>query len=104
VVTERTPQPGRLNQELETNGPVERVIAARGPIADRSIGDISVDVERGGTGWPVTGALLPMDRPPRERRALQPESARLLARQIERLMTPAQGVTRGTGGRVGEDR
>ena len=47
-------------------------------VADDGVGDVGVDVERRRAGRPVRRALLPADRAPRERRALQAQLARAL--------------------------
>ena len=98
VVAERAPEPRRLDEQLEADLALELVVVGRRLVADDRVGDVRVDVERGGAGRPVAGALLAADRPPRERRALEAELARPLAREVERRVAPAQRVARRPAG------
>ena len=76
VVPERAPEPRGLDQELEPDLPVERLVAGRGVVARDGVADVCVDVERRRAGGPVAGALLAADRPPRERRAARGRAGR----------------------------
>ena len=80
------------------------VVVGRVVVARDGVGDVGVDVERGRARRPVARALLPADRPPRERGAREAELLRALAREVERHVPPAQRVARGVRRRVGEHR
>ena len=95
VVAERAPQPRRLDEQLAGPAPASNSSSrGRAQVADDGVGDVGVDVERRGARRPVGRALLAADRAPRERRALQPQLLRPLAREVERRVAPAQRVAR----------
>src|SRR5882672_4540872 len=72
VVSERDPEPGCYDQELDSNGLLELQIVGRRDIPEHSIGDVGVDVKSRCGCRPVARALLAVDRPPRECRTVQP--------------------------------
>ncbi len=72
---ERAPQPGGLPPAVEPGLPLELLVAGGVHVADGRVGDVRVDVERGGAGRPVAGALLAADGAPREGGAAQAELA-----------------------------
>ncbi len=90
-MAERAPQPGGLHQQLEPLPAGEVLVLGRGDVPHGRVRDAGVDVEGGRAGGPVAGALLAVDRPPREGGALETELARALARDIQRAPAPAQG-------------
>jgi hypothetical protein len=104
VVPERTPQPGRLDQQLEPDLPGELLVAGSVDVPQRGVGDVGSDVERGGAGRPVTGALLAADRTPRKGRTTEPEVAGTVPRGVQGGMPPPQGVARRRGLSVGQHR
>jgi hypothetical protein len=104
VVPERSPQPGGLDEESEADPALERFVAAGRLVADDSVGDVGVDVERRGAGGPVARALLSADRPPRERRAPQAQLPGALLGEIERQASPAQRVCHDVRSGVGQHR
>ena len=73
VVPERDPQPRRLHQQRQPDLARELRIPRRPLIAQHGIRDVGPDVHRRAARRPVPGALLPRDRPPRERRARPPQ-------------------------------
>src|SRR5207237_3051942 len=64
VVTERDPQPGRGDEDLEAEAGFELLVVGGVHIADDGVGDVGADVEGGGAGRPVPRALLAGDGPP----------------------------------------
>ena len=98
VVTQRTPQPRGLDQQLQADLPLEVVVAGGLHVPPDRVGDVRTDVEARRAGRPVRRALLPADGPPREGRALQAERLRALPRKIQSGVPPAQHV--GGGGRL----
>ena len=70
VLAERAPQPGGLDQQRQADLALELLVVGGVEVPDDGVGDVGVDVEGGGAGRPVPGALLAVDRPPRERGAL----------------------------------
>ena len=77
------------------------LVAGGGDVADDGVGDVGVDVEGGGAGRPVAGALLAADRAPRERGALEAEHASPARGPVERGVPPAQRVARPHAARCG---
>src|ERR1039458_10310529 len=67
VVSERSPQPGRLHQQLQPNLALELLIVGGELISPDGVGDRGVDVKRRCPRRPVAGTLLSVDRAPRER-------------------------------------
>jgi hypothetical protein len=96
VVPQRAPQSGCLHQQLERDVALEVDVAGGGHMADRSVGDIGVDVEGRGTSRPVSRAFLASDSAPRKRRTSQPELRGTLKGEREDLLPPTQHI----GGRV----
>src|SRR5207244_7684422 len=82
VMTERTPESGGLDEELETNLGLEVVVLRRRLVPGDGVCDVGVDVERGCARGPVAGALLTADRAPGEGGASEAELARSVPRQI----------------------
>ena len=77
VVPERAPQARGLDQDVDARCRARtRRRRWRATYWMTDVGDVGVDVERGGPGRPVAGALLAVDRAPRERRAREAEVAR----------------------------
>jgi hypothetical protein len=72
VVAERTPQPGRVHQQVHADRLLEGGVVGGANVPDRGTGDISVDVEGGRSCRPVTGAFLSVDGAPWERRTVEP--------------------------------
>ena len=95
VVPERTPETRRLDEQLEADPRCELRVPGDGRVAERRVGDVGADVERGRARGPVPGALLAADRAPRECGALQAERRRALAREVDRRVPPAERVARG---------
>ena len=83
---------------------LEVVVAGRRHVPPDGVGDVGVDVERGGAGRPVGRALLPADRAPREGGAAQAELLGAVAGQVEGGVPPAQRAGHGLGQRVGQHR
>ena len=104
VVAERAPQPRCLDQQLDPGVALELLVLGGRRVADDGGGDRRVDVERGCPRGPVARALLAVDRPPREGRAAQPQRPRPLARELERVVPPAECVGDRARAGVGEDR
>ena len=102
VVPERAPETRRLDQELEPDVVLELVVSGGGLVPDDGIRDVGADVERRRARRPVSGALVPTNRPPGERRACEPELCRPLAGEIERRVPPAERVGRGARSGVRE--
>jgi hypothetical protein len=71
VVAERTPQPGRVHEQVQPSRLLEGGVVSSANIPDRSTGDICVDMDSGRSCRPITGALLPADGAPRERRTVE---------------------------------
>jgi hypothetical protein len=82
-MAQRDEQPGGLDQQFETHVDLERLVAGDDPIARDGIGDIGVDVEGGGAGRPVAGALLAADGAPGERRSLEPYGLGARPREVD---------------------
>ena len=78
VMAERPPQARRLDEQLDADLAIERVVLRRRVVARDRVGDGRADVEGGRARRPVAGALLPADRAPREGGALEPELRRPL--------------------------
>jgi hypothetical protein len=97
VVAQRAPQPGGLDQDLEADVALEVVVAGRGHVSPDGVGDVGVDVERGGAGRPVGRALLPADRAPREGGAAQAELLGTVTGQVEGGVPPPQRAGHGLG-------
>src|SRR5215217_2955170 len=72
LVAERTPQPGSVHEQVQADRLLEGGVVGGANVSDRSTGDICVDMECGRSCRPVTGAFLPADGAPRERRAVEP--------------------------------
>ena len=66
VMTERAPEPGGLDQQLEADVELERLVAGDGLIADDGVADVTAEVEGRRAGRPVAGALVAANRPPRK--------------------------------------
>ena len=92
VVAERTPEPRRLDEQLEADLALERLVAGRALVPDHGVGDRAREVERRGAGRPVARAFLAPDRPPRKNGAGEPELGGALAGEVERRVPPAQRV------------
>jgi hypothetical protein len=88
----------------ETDLALEPLVSGGVDVPHHGVGDVGVDVERRGARRPVAGALLPADRPPRERGARQPELIGAFPRQAQRHVPPGEGVGRGRRMRVGQHR
>ncbi len=99
MLAERPPQARGLDQQLKADLFLELGVLGGVQVADDGVGDVGVDVERGGPRRPVARALLAADRPPRERGPGQAEIGRALLGQRQHQVPPAQGVAR--GGRLG---
>jgi hypothetical protein len=104
AVPQRHPQPGRLDQQLQPDLDLERLVTGDRPVAGHRGGDVGVDVERGRAGRPVAGALLAMDGAPGERGAAQPQGGGPLLGQVQGGVPPAQGVGGGLRLGVGQHR
>jgi hypothetical protein len=83
---------------------LERLVVGGGLVAHDCVRDVGVDVERRGAGGPVARALLSADRPPRERRAPEPQLPGALLGELERQASPAQRVCHDMGSGVGQHR
>src|SRR5512144_2240659 len=103
-MTQRAPEPGRLDEQLEADVALERLVAAHCLVANDRVGDVAVDVERGGACGPVARALVTADRPPREDGAGEPELSRALTCEVERGVAPTQGVSGRLRSGIGEHR
>src|SRR5690606_25154592 len=103
-VAEAGPQPGRLDEEVEALVRVEDRVPRGVDVAADGVGDVGVDVEGGGARGPVAGALLAVDRPPREGGAGQVQLAGAVLGDGQRVVAPEQGVLGRLGQRVGERR
>jgi hypothetical protein len=103
VVAERSPEPGRLHEQLQADVAHEGVVVGGSLIPRHGVGDGGIQVEGRGAGRPVPRGLLPADRPPRKDCTLEVELAGPFAREVEGGVSPAERV----GGRarcgVGED-
>ena len=100
VVPERAPHARGLDEQLEAVLAPELLVARDRDVADRRVGDVGADVERGGARRPVARALLAADRAPGEDGAAQPERLGARAREVERRVPPAQHVARRVRRRV----
>ncbi len=94
VMPERTPQSGCLDEQLDADLALERLVAGRRLIPDHGVGDVAVDVESRRAGRPVARAFLSADRSPRKDGAGEAKLSRALAREVERGVAPAQRVCR----------
>ena len=103
-MAQRAPQPGGRHQQLQPDLALELDVAGGGDVAAHGVGDVGVDVERRGAGRPVARALLAADRPPRERRAREPELLGALVGQRQDRLPPAQRVGRRLRGEEREHR
>ena len=79
-------------------------VAGRVDVPDDRVGDVGVDVEGGGTGGPVGGALLPADGAPREGGAGEPQRAGPLLRSVQSVQSPPQRPGRRLRQRVRQHR
>ncbi len=104
VMTERAPQPGRLHQQLEAFVAFEGRVVGGVDVADHGVGDVGVDVDGGGAGRPVAGALLAGDRPPGEGGSGMAEGGGPGFGGGEDGVTPEEGVPRRLRPAGGEDR
>ncbi len=89
------PQPGCFHQQLQADVPLENVVLGGRDIPDDRVRDVRPDVERRRARRPVAGALLPVNRPPWERRTGQAEQAGPLPGHRQGGVAPPQGVGRG---------
>ena len=89
------PEPGSLDEQLQTDFTFEGVVAGRGPIADDRVGYIGVDVNGGRAGRPIPRGWLAADSAPGEGGAVEPEYLRVCAGEIERGVAPPERVARG---------
>ncbi len=103
-VPQGDPEPGGLDQQLDPARDLEVGVVGRRQVADDGVGDVRVDVERRRPGRPVAGALLAVDRPPRERDPAQPQLRGALAGLVHRRVPPAQRVPGRGRHRVGQHR
>src|SRR5262249_56302074 len=83
VMAERAPQARRLDEELDPDVALELLVAGSSLVARDGVCDVGVDVEGGGAGRPVPGALLAADRAPGEGCAAEAERAGTLAGEVE---------------------
>ena len=81
AVPEPGPQPSGLDEQLDARLARKGVVIGGGAIPAHGIGDVGVQVEGGGSGGPVSRALLAADRAPREGRPAQAEQSPALPRE-----------------------
>ena len=79
---------------------LEADVAGGLDVADDGVGDVGVDVERGGAGRPVAGAFLAVDGAPRERGAGEAELAGALAWPIGRVECRQRSASAAASGAV----
>jgi hypothetical protein len=72
VVAERTPQPGRMDEQVQADRLLEGGVVGGANVPARGTGDVCVDMESGRSCRPVTRAFFPADCAPRERRTVEP--------------------------------
>jgi hypothetical protein len=101
---ERRPQTCRLDQNLKSGLALEGVVTGGAHVVDHRAGDIGVDVHRGRACGPIAGALPSVDRPPGERGALQTQHLRAIARVVQGVVPPSQGLLGRFRGGVREHR
>ncbi len=103
-VTQGGPEPAGLDEQLGAARFIEVDVAGGVQVPDGGVGDVCVEVERGGTGRPVARALLAMDRPPGERRPGLSEHPRPLPGHVQNGVPPPQRVPDGVGRGIGQHR
>src|SRR5207248_6992828 len=104
VVAERTPEPGRLDKELESDLALEVLVLRRVLVAHDRIRDVCADVETCGAGRPVAGALVAADRAPGKGGSLERQLTGALPGQVEGGVSPAERVGGGARRGVGKHR
>src|SRR5207302_1695536 len=80
------------DEQLEPRLALEGLVVGRRLIAADRVGDVSADVKGSGARRPVPRTLLPVDRPPGKRRALQSQQLGPPASQSQCRVAPAQRV------------
>jgi len=100
VMAHRAPQPRGGDRHLQTGALFELPVLRRPQVAVHGVGDVGVDVQRRGSGGPVTGALLTTDGPPGKRDATKSEFSGAGLGEVHRRMTPKQGVPDHVGRQV----
>lgn len=101
VVTQRSPEPRRLDQHGQPAFLLDGAVAGDHPVLLERRCDVGVDVPGGGARGPVPGAFLASDGPPRESRPGQPQLGGSPTREVQGGRPPAQRV--GGGLRSGVD-
>jgi hypothetical protein len=102
-VAEAAPKASSCDQEVKGRPSFEILVTSRVEVADDGVSDVCIHVEGSNAGRPVGRALLPGDRSPRERRALEAQLTGPLLSWTENRTSPFQRVLhRGRIG-IGED-
>src|SRR5262249_30253757 len=91
-------------QDFGARVALEVVVAGGVHVLNDRGGDVGVDVKRGGSGGPVTGALFAVNGAPGKGGARQAEAVRAWLRRGQRRVAQAQAVGRRLGHGVGEHR
>ncbi len=98
------PEPGGLDQDVQTGLAQELLVAGGVHITQNRGRDVGVDVQRGGPGRPIPGVLPARNRAPRVGRAGKPQLTGTVPGLLESLMPPAKSQTHTTGMGVRQQR
>ena len=98
------PESCRLDEQFDPVVALELTVTRDEDVAAHGVGDGGVHVERGRAGRPVAGALLTVDRAPREGGAAQAQLPGPLAGQVDRGVPPDERRLGDPRHGVGEDR
>jgi hypothetical protein len=90
IVPKRAPQSSGLDEHLEADAALEFLVVGGVDVADHSVGDVRVDVERSSAGRPIARGLPTVDGSPRKCGAAQAEQTGPFARGSQRGVPPAQ--------------
>ena len=103
-MAERAPEARRLDEQLDPDLALERLVIRGVLIPHHCIGDVRTDVERRRPGGPVTRALVSANGAPREGGPRKAELSGAVAGKIERRVAPAKSIGGCSRRRVGEHR